>query len=146
MTGTPLFRRAAPGDADALATCIDAAYAQYADQIDDLPPVSAGIEGDIAHNQVWVAIAGDELIGGLVLVRQDSWMKLANIAVHPDSAGVGLGRALIELAESEAKRQGCDEIRLNTHVNMPENIELYSHLGWTETGRNGNTVSMSKRL
>jgi GNAT superfamily N-acetyltransferase len=73
-------------------------------------------------------------------------MKLANLAVHPDHVGKGLGRKLIELSECEAKRQGFCEMRLNTHVDMPENIRLYQYLGWAEVSRSGNTVSMEKYL
>ncbi len=73
-------------------------------------------------------------------------MKLANLAVHPDHSGKGLGRKLIELAAREAKRQGYTELRLNTHVDMPNNVRLYEHLGWIEISRNTNTVSMKKSL
>ncbi|MEY8120860.1 MULTISPECIES: GNAT family N-acetyltransferase [unclassified Falsihalocynthiibacter] len=142
----PVIRPAQATDASALAACIDAAYAQYAERISDMPSVSDGCADDIANNQVWVAVQGEEVIAGLVLVTGDGFMKLANLAVHPDHGGKGLGRKLIELSECEAKRQGFSEMRLNTHVDMPENVRLYQHLGWTEMARSGNTVSMNKRL
>ena len=59
---------------------------------------------------------------------------------------MGIGRKLIALSESEAKKQGYGELRLNTHVAMPENVQLYVHLGWEEVSRDGNTVSMKKTL
>lgn len=129
-----------------MASCIDAAYAQYAGRIPDLPSVSDGCADDIANNQVWVAVQGDEVIAGLVLVAGDGFMKLANLAVHPDHGGKGLGRKLIELSEREARLQGLSEMRLNTHVDMPENIKLYQHFGWAEVSRSENTVSMKKLL
>ncbi len=140
------IRKAQLGDAVALVSCIDAAYAQYADRISDLPPVSAGCAEEIAKNRVWVAVEDDEVIGGLFLAPQDGFIKLANVAVHPDHGGKGLGRELIALAESEAKKQGYGEMRLNTHVEMPENVKLYYRLGWREVSRDGNTVSMRKFL
>ncbi len=140
------IRKAQLGDAEALASCIDAAYARYADRIMDLPPVSEGCAEDIARHQVWVAEVGAKLVGGLVLVARDGFLKLANVAVHPDHNGKGLGRVLIDLAEREARKQGYGELALNTHVAMPENIQLYKHLGWNETGRAGNTVSMMKTV
>lgn len=146
MIRQPTIRPAEATDARALAACIDAAYAQYADRISDLPSVSDGCAEDIANNQVWVAVQGDNLVAGLVLIAGDGVMKLANLAVHPDHGGMGLGRKLIELAENEAKRQGFSEMHLNTHVDMPENVRLYQHLGWAEISRNNNTVSMKKQL
>ena len=88
----------------------------------------------------------DQIVAGLILVACIGFMKLANLAVHPDHGGKGLGRKLIELAEREAKRQGFGEMRLNTHVDMPLNVQLYQHMGWTEESRSDNTVSMKKYL
>jgi GNAT superfamily N-acetyltransferase len=146
---TPLnsvLRPAQATDADALAACIDAAYAQYVGRISDMPSVSDGCAEDIASNQVWVAVQDDQIVAGLVLVVGDGVMKLANLAVHPDHGGKGLGRKLIELSECEAKRQGFSEMRLNTHVDMPKNVRRYQHLGWTEVSRSDSTVSMKKYL
>jgi ribosomal protein S18 acetylase RimI-like enzyme len=141
MTDNPIIRRAPARDASALAACIDAAYAKYAERISDMPSVSEGCEADIANNQVWVVAQGEAVIAGLILIAGNGFMKLANLAVHPDHAGQGLGRKLIELCEYEAKRQGFSEMRLNTHVDMPENIRLYQHLGWAVMSRRDNTVS-----
>ena len=142
----PIIRPAREADAGELAACIDAAYAPYAARIFDLPAVSEGCAQDIRDNQVWVAVLGDEIIAGLVLVAGDGFLKLANLAVHPDHCGKGLGRELIRLSEGEAKKQGYGEMRLNTHVDMPENVRLYQHLGWVVMSRCGNTVSMRKCL
>ncbi|MEP6067489.1 MAG: GNAT family N-acetyltransferase [Paracoccaceae bacterium] len=141
-----IIRPAQATDSNALATCIDAAYAQYSERISDMPAVSDGCAEDIVTNQVWVAVNGDEVVAGLVLIARDGFMKLANLAVHPDHAGKGLGRELITLAERETKRQGYVEMRLNTHVDMPENVRLYQRLGWAEVSRSGSTVSMAKHL
>ena len=143
---TPIIRPAQPADASALAACIDAAYAQYAGRIFDLPSVSDGCSEDIATNQVWIAVQGNEVIAGLVLVAGDGAMKLANLAVHPDHSGKGLGRKLIALAEQEAKQQGFSEMRLNTHADMPENVKRYEYLGWAEGSRRGSTGAMQKYL
>ncbi len=145
-TRNPVIRPAQATDANALAACIDAAYAQYAERISDMPSVSDGCAEDIAKNQVWVAVQDDQIVAGLVLVAGKGFIKLANLAVHPDHGGKGLGRKLIELAEREAKRQGFGEMRLNTHVDMPLNVQLYQHMGWTEESRSDSTVSMKKYL
>lgn len=144
--GNWIIRRAEHRDAEALSACLDAAYAQYAARIADLPPVSADCADEIARFQVWLAEVANDVVGGLVLVPQDGFMRLANVAVHPDHRGAGLGRAFMELAEAEAREQGYVELRLNTHAKMPENIRLYGHLGWEQTARDGNKVFMKKML
>lgn len=140
------IRKADAADAGALAACIKAAYAHYAGRITDLPAVSEGTVETISQHQVWVAVEADEIIAGLVLIPEDKAVKLANVAVHPNHGGKGLGRELIALSEREAMRQGYREMRLNTHAAMPENVRLYTRLGWEEISRAGNTVSMRKHL
>ena len=138
------IRRAELSDAGALSASIDAAYSQYAARITDLPPVSADCAEEIAKYQVWVAEIDTGIVGGLVMIPEEGFMRLANVAVHPDHVGAGLGRTLIALAETEAADQGYREMRLTTHVDMPENIRLYRHLGWEEGRRQGNKVLMKK--
>lgn len=144
--GNWTIRRAEQRDAEALAACIEAAYETYAARIADLPDVSAGCAEAIAKYQVWVAEIENALVGGLVMIPEVGFMRLANIAVHPDHKGAGLGRALLAHAEEEALDQGYRELRLTTHIDMPENVGLYCHLGWEEDRRQGNKVSMKKTI
>lgn len=140
------IRPAEGADAEALARCIDRAYAVYKDQIGDLPAVSDDVAGDIASNIVWVAELDDDVVGGLILVPDEKFAILANVAVDPAVGGQGLGQALIEQAEAECRDLGLSELRLSTHKNMPKNVALYQRLGWAETERSGAKVRMSKRL
>ena len=140
------IRRAGIDDADGLGQCLDAAYAQYAARIEDLPPMSDGCAEEIAANLVWVAEAGGAIVGALVLAPRDGFMLLANVAVHPDMRGAGVGKRLLALAESESQERGFGEMRLNTHADMPETIGLYARNGWAQTGHTGNTISMKKTL
>ncbi|MCP4304475.1 MAG: GNAT family N-acetyltransferase, partial [bacterium] len=109
------IRRASPDDAEPLTACLVEAYAEDAARLADLPSMSDGVAGQIHHDQVWVADSGGTVVGGLVLAPGDGFMKLVNVAVHPDRRGAGLGKALLTLADNEAKRQGFAEMRLNTH-------------------------------
>ena len=140
------LRRAHVGDAEDLGACFDAAYAPYAETIDDLPPMSADCAKEIAEYLVWVAEARGTIVGGLVLVPGDGFLQLANVAVHPDIKGAGLGRQLLRLAESEARDRGYGELRLNTHADMAENLRLYARNGWSELSRQGNKVTLTKDL
>lgn len=140
------IRPAAIGDVVPLETCIDAAYAGYRNRIQDLPPVSEGVADDIKSNLVWVAELDRAIVGGLILILKDEYAMLSNIAVDPDCSGMGIGRSLIEHAEAQCRSLKKAELRLSTHVAMPENVQVYEHLGWKETERSGNKVHMTKSL
>lgn len=145
MTGWTI-RRAEPQDAAQLAACIEAAYSVYAERGLDLPAVSEGIEHDIDDNIVWVAVLGQRVIGGLILVRQEDHAIVGNVAVAPSATGLGVGRALLDRARHEARELGYGKLRLTTHVGIPENVRLYERLGWRETGRTGSKVHMERHL
>lgn len=142
-----IIRPANAEDAAAIAACIDLAYGIYAGRIEDLPPVSAGIEEDIQQNHVWLAeFAGHRVAGVAIAVAGPDHLKLANIAVRPDCAGQGIAGRLFEQVEAKARALHCNDIRLNTHVDMSQNLGLYARWGFVETGRSGVTVSMRKTL
>jgi ribosomal protein S18 acetylase RimI-like enzyme len=139
------IRPAEAGDAPRLTACMRAAYAPYA-ALGALPPLTADYAEEITACQVWVAMVAREIVGGLVLVPADVCMQLANVAVHPEYGGMGIGKAMIGLAEEQAKRQGYTEIRLTTHAGMTGNIGLYQHLGWQVVDTTDTTVAMKKAL
>jgi GNAT superfamily N-acetyltransferase len=140
------IRRAKVQDAKPLSECIEAAYSVYRSRISDLPSVTDGIAQTIESNRVWVAEAGKVIVGGIVLIAHEEFMMLENDAVHPDSSGMGVGAALIKQAELDCSTLGLTTMRLSTHVDMPENVRLYQHLGWHETGRSSNKIQMSKDI
>ncbi len=140
------LRRADARDADALEGCIDAAYAPYLARIRDLPPVLEDCDAEIANNLVWVVEANGRIVGGLVLISCDDFMLLANVAVDLNMKGAGIGRRLLTFAETEAKDRGYVEMRLNTHAEMSETIDLYLRNGWSQLSRNGTKISMTKHL
>ncbi len=141
-------RKAAISDADALAECMHAAYMIYTSRLGGktLPPMTVDYEEEIRSYPVWVAESDGVLVGGLILLPEDDYMTIANVAVHPKFQGNGLGRGLMALGEAEAKRLGYSELRLATHPLLSEIVSLYSHLGWSETGRDESRVHMRKRI
>ncbi|WP_420411480.1 GNAT family N-acetyltransferase [Roseibium sp.] len=142
----PAIRRAILQDANAIKQCIDRAYAPVKERLIDLPDVSAGVEKEISEKLVFVAENNNFVAGCLILALQGTHAHLVNIAVDPEYHGRGIARLLIHTAEDYARRDGASELRLATHSGMPENVALYTHLGWSETERTGNKVLMTKRL
>lgn len=140
------IRRAEAQDAEPLSDCIEAAYSVYSSRIADLPSVSDGIAQTIKSSRVWIAETDAGIAGGIILNPHEEFMMLENVAVHPDCSGMGIGAALIRQAEVDCLEIGLHELRLSTHIDMPDNVRLYEHLGWLETGRSGNKVFMSKNI
>lgn len=131
-----MIRQAQTTDVDAIQGCVDAAYRPYISRIGNPPgPMLDDYAARVAAQQAWVAEVDGDVRGILVLIPGDGYLLLDNIAVHPDAQGMGVGRRLLACADDEAVRREYAELRLYTHVKMTENIELYRHLGWEETGR-----------
>jgi GNAT superfamily N-acetyltransferase len=59
--------------------------------------------------------ADDALVGGLVGVINWSWFLIHVVWVARGHRGKGIGSALMEAAEQEARRHGCDRAHLSTH-------------------------------
>ncbi len=142
------IRKAQLDDAAALGRCMAQAFAGPSAQLggDPLPPMVADYETEIRDYLVWVAEIGPDIIGGLVLVPKSDHMLIGIIAVDPKAQGLGIGKALLEFAESQSKQTGRDELRLATHIALTENICFYKHLGWAETKRDKSRIHMSKIL
>lgn len=87
----------------------------------------------IEQYEATVAEQDGEIVGVLVLIETESGMLLDNVAVHPVQQSKGLGRRLIELAESQAQGQGYEQLELYTHQCMTENVEMYKAMGYVET-------------
>jgi len=101
---------------------------------------------EIKKYPTWVAECNGNVVGGLIMTFEQGHASLSNIAVHPEFQGQGLGRGLMEFAESQAKEKQYSELRLATHVLLTENVSLYRHLGWTEIDRDEVRVYMRKAI
>lgn len=147
-----MIRRARPADRAAVEAIVAAAYAVYIARLGKPPaPMLDDYRRLIAAGAVSVLEQPAGTVAALVvLLPKSDHLLLDNIAVDPRHQGQGLGRRLVDFAESEARRLARGELRLYTHVTMSENIALYTHLGFLETRRRHeggyDRVFMSKPL
>jgi ribosomal protein S18 acetylase RimI-like enzyme len=117
------LRPATESDVPSVAELVDAAYRHYVQRLGMLPrPMTDDYPAVIRDRQVTVAEHDGAIVG-------------VNVAVHPSRRGTGLGRALLQFAEAEARRAGYDAIHLYTHEQMTENLALYSRIGYVEYDR-----------
>jgi ribosomal protein S18 acetylase RimI-like enzyme len=152
MTKTELsFRPASGADVPEVTALVNAAYGHYVERLGMLPrPMTDDYAQVIANRRVTVAESNGTIVGVIVLDVDDEGFFIDNVAVDPSYRGRGLGRALLELAEAEARRAGFDSIYLYTHEKMTENLAIYSSIGYVEYDRRSrgefSLVYMRKQL
>jgi len=145
------LRPATESDVPSVAGLVKAAYRHYVERIGMLPrPMTDDYPAVIRDHQVTVAEHDGAIVGVVVLTVTDEGFLIDNVAVHPSRRGTGLGRALLQFAEAEARRVGFDAIHLYTHEQMTENLALYSRIGYLEYDRRSqgafSLVYMRKQL
>jgi ribosomal protein S18 acetylase RimI-like enzyme len=82
--------------------------------------------------------------------RNPDHLLIVNVAVAPGHQKRGLGHRLLAHAETLAREESLDVVRLYTNARMVENIALYESLGYRidrkEPAGTGVQVHMSKTL
>jgi GNAT superfamily N-acetyltransferase len=132
------MRRARPDEAAAVGALVEAAFARHVAAVGRRPaPMDDDHAAHIAAGEQWVSDApdGSGLSSAIVLTEHDDHLHVDNVAVAPERQGQGLGRALLEFAEAEARRRGFDEVRLYTNAAMSDNLVMYPKLGYVEAAR-----------
>ena len=142
------IRQAEQKDSDALQNCMELAYSSYQRRMGGkrLPPMDVDYSSEIRNFPIWVAESDGKIVGGLIMVFENESASIANIAVHPEFQGQGLGGGLMNYAETKAIEHGYSSLRLATHILLTENVSLYLHLGWTEINRDDVRVYMEKEI
>ena len=129
-------RAAGAADAAGIAECVRAAYFPYVERIGRPPgPMLDDYDRVVRDHRAYVLEEGGEIVGALVLIEKEDGLLLDNVAVLPARHGEGIGRRLMEHAESEARRLGYGHLDLYTHERMTENVALYTRIGYAEVDR-----------
>jgi ribosomal protein S18 acetylase RimI-like enzyme len=144
------IRPARPSDVPIIEDIVDRAYSGYVERIGGRPmPMDDDYEVKVREGGVFVA--DDEGVSGLiVLVQHPDHVLVENVAVDPRRQGAGIGRLLLDYAETYARERRASILRLYTNAAMTENLAIYAHLGYSEDERRAidgfQRVFLSKRL
>jgi N-acetylglutamate synthase-like GNAT family acetyltransferase len=131
------LRRATLADEDVIRRLVHEAYSLYVPRIGCEPaPMTADYAALITAETVTVAQIDGDLVGVLVTHPHAAYLLVENVAVAPPHQGRGLGRLLLQHAETQARDLGLPELRLYTNQAMVENLAMYPRLGYVEVSRN----------
>lgn len=87
-----------------------------------------------ASARVLIADRGGQVAGALILLlrRGSGWARIYSVAVDPQWRSLGLGRRLIDAAESQAQREGRHGMSLEVRIDNAGARSLYQRLGYQE--------------
>lgn len=140
------IRKANINDSAGLQNCMELAYSSYSERMggNRLPPMNVNYADEINNYPCWVAEEKGNIVGGLIMMFDEDNASIANIAVHPEFQGHGIGGGLMKFAEETAIKMNFSKLSLATHVLLTENISLYLHMGYDEVERDDTRVYFRK--
>lgn len=84
--------------------------------------------------QTFVALVGDKVVGTASLLLEKKFIHsggyighIEDVAVHAEFQGHGIGKALIQRIQQEARKAGCYKVILNC---KEHNVPFYQRLGF----------------
>jgi GNAT superfamily N-acetyltransferase len=101
----------------------------------DMPPLTQTLpelEAELRAESGFAARIDGRLVGAIRYIERDGLLLIGRIAIAPDMQGEGIGRALLEAAESASS---ADVAELFTGSLSEANIRLYEACGYTEHER-----------
>ena len=131
-----MMRRARAEEAAAIAALTGRAYADYVPLIGRRPaPMDDDFAARIAAGEAFVLEEDGAVVALAILEDAADHLWVESLAVEPGAHGRGIGRALLDFAEGEARRRGFPEVRLLTNAAMARNLAIYARAGFAEYDR-----------
>ncbi|WP_193176832.1 GNAT family N-acetyltransferase [Oricola nitratireducens] len=115
-----------------------ASFAYMADRID--PPSSllrmdaSALAGKAKSETLVLATEGGRIAGCVFLRAEPDALYVGKLAVGDAFRGRGIARRLFAIAEDEARAADLPFLELQTRIELTENHETFSRLGFVRTG------------
>jgi ribosomal protein S18 acetylase RimI-like enzyme len=123
-------------DAPAAAALIREAFSRMSVVIDPPPSAlretAATVAAAIAGGGGACAEAGGLLVGVVLWADKEGALYLGRISVKPGWRGRGIARALVAMAEAEARRRRLSRLTLSTRLTLTDNRRLFASCGFRE--------------
>ncbi len=87
-----------------------------------------------SHYRSFLIEDGGRVLGYACLIVMFDMAEIANVAVASPYRGRGIGKALMDVMESEARRSGARECLLEVRVSNGKAISLYEKCGYVAYG------------
>lgn len=103
--------------------------------------------------RVYKLVLGGRIVGSVRLVDLPrKVLEVKRLCVHPEFQKRGLGKRLLRFAEEEARRRGCERVRLDTAKPFHALVDWYRRQGYSIVGEmrfptvDYDSVLLEKRL
>ncbi|CAN7579638.1 GNAT family N-acetyltransferase [Trinickia sp. LjRoot230] len=135
MLKTMDFRRATSADEPSIRALVEAAYAPWIPIVGTAPePLGRDYGWVLRNHAVWVYSPDDATIDAMLeLVATPDYLHIANLAVSPARQAKGLGSALLQFAQEQARQLRLPALRLCLNQEMVANRRFYERRGYALT-------------
>lgn len=127
------IRLAQDHEAAVVTECVHAAFSKWIEVIGRKPrPMEADFATLIAQKFVYVLSENQKILGIIALWPQENTIYIDTVAVFPEWQKHGIGRQLLDFAESHAQSLGIPTLSLCTNEKMQSNRAYYLKLGYSQ--------------
>src|SRR5690349_24582152 len=113
---------------------VHAAFAQFTPPSGVLKETAVDLAKRQRDGFVLVAMEGNDFIACMFCAEKDGALYLTRMATRPDRRQRGVGDALLNAAEEEARRAKLPRLLLRVRQTLPENLAYFHKRGFVVTG------------
>jgi len=131
-------RLAGPGDEGTVSRLLREAFEPYRELYTpggfaDTTATEEVVRERFETAEVWIAYFGDDAVGTVTALPEPEKIYIRSMAVTPKAQGHGVGQALLDALEADARQRGFTKLYLYTTFVLPGAQPLYEKNGFVVT-------------
>ena len=132
------IKLAGPGDEDTVTRILLEAFEPYRHEYTpggfaDTTATTDVVRERFETAKIWLAWYDGDAVGTVTAFPEDGRIYIRSMAVTPNAQGRGVGQALLETLESDARERGFEKLYLYTTFVLPGAQPLYEKNGFVVT-------------